>query len=219
MISSADEVTLRQLVGSSTFSRARAYANGGAVRRREWVDGDSLVVGEIQGGATEPYRASVELTRSPSAQLSALRAVCTCPVGVNCKHAVALLLAKDATPHFEERSLNLLQGAPATQVASRQGSSSAGWELPLRALLVGDEEEGAESAEIGLQFELVPARAMQGRRSGAVGPGIRVRPVIPNRSGNWVRAGISWSNLEYFGYGRPASSETAEGLSLSLIHI
>ncbi|MHB8246987.1 MAG: DEAD/DEAH box helicase [Acidimicrobiales bacterium] len=217
MISSADEVTLRQLVGSSTFSRARAYANGGAVKRREWVDGDTSVVGEIQGGAMEPYRASVELTRSPSAQLSALHAVCTCPVGVNCKHAVALLLAKDATAAFEGRPLTLLRGSPgpaATQAASRQGSSSAGWDVPLRGLLVGDEAEGAESAEIGLQFELVLAGTMKGRRSGAARPGIRVRPVISNRSGNWARAGISWSNLDYFSYGRPTSNGAAERLSL-----
>jgi superfamily II DNA or RNA helicase len=226
VISTADEVALRQLVGPRTFARARAYARGGAVRRREWGEDGSRVVGEIQGGDPTPYRASVELTRSPSTKLSALRAVCTCPVGVNCKHAVALLLAEDAAappppPPVEERSLTLVKiSPPASPVpapaASRRSPSGAGWELPLRALLAGDEAEAEEvgSPEIGLQFELVPAPAKPGRRPGTVGPGILVRPVIPNRSGHWARAGISWSNLDYFGYGRPPSGEAAERLSL-----
>ncbi len=233
MISPADEVALRQLVGVKTFARAAAYARGGAVRSREWDEGGLRVAGEVQGGAAAPYRASVELTRSPSTRLSTLQAVCSCPVEVNCKHAVALLLARDdpapaPSPAGGRRSLTLVQGSarPAgvkgasgrsTSHAERRAAPApADWERPLQALLVDDDEVVGEEGppEIGLQFELVLAQQQVGRQSGVATSGIRVRPVVPSRSGNWVRTGISWANLDYRSYGRFRSTAAAERLGL-----
>ncbi|MGA7420711.1 MAG: DEAD/DEAH box helicase [Acidimicrobiales bacterium] len=242
MISPADEEVLERLVGSGTFSRGIGYAQAGAVRKRTWSPGGTHVVGEVQGGSPKPYVASAVLTRTRSQRLSAFRATCTCPVGANCKHAVALVLAQEPTVRSDGGPLLTLvksDSRPSTRTPGATtpydrasddrrtdgphrpefglDSGPIDWELPLQALLDPDEVEAPEvgSKEIGLQFELILEAARPGARgSGASGPGIRVRPVVPGRNGNWVRTGISWTNLEYFRYGSARTSEAEERILL-----
>ena len=38
--------------------------------------------------------------------------------------------------------------------------------------------------------------------------------MVPGSGGAWVRSGVSWSNLDYFGYGRRRSTRSAERLAL-----
>lgn len=56
--------------------------------------GDSAftIHGEVQGTQPEPYGLSVELQLAPNGQVSAWSGECSCPVGEDCKHAVALTL-------------------------------------------------------------------------------------------------------------------------------
>ncbi len=84
--------------------------------------------------------------------------------------------------------------------------------MPLEALLVPEDTEftDGDASEIGLQFDLV----LEQGPSGSGGPGIRVRPVVPGKNGNWVRQGVTWSGLDYFGYGRSKSRRASERLSL-----
>ena len=203
MITSADAKVLERLVGSATFARGNDYARTGAVRKRTWSPGGTHVVGEIQGGTRRPYVATVTLTRSQSKELSAFQATCTCPVGVNCKHAVALVLAEESSVHSGQvPQLTLVRDDTARipptlrhgpiQSTGRE-SDPSDWKLPLQTLLESDGNEAVEpgDVDIGLQFELVLDPG---------GAGIRVRPVTPGRNGNWVRTGISWSNLDYYRY-------------------
>jgi len=231
MITPADAEALEHLVGSATFARGMGYAQAGAVRKRTWSPGGTRVVGEVQGGAARPYVASVTLTRSDSEQLSAFRATCTCPVGTNCKHAVALVLAPASAPDAppgRPPSLVLVKGESAPlrrspqsaadvvaprRPTDRQGRGPTDWELPLQALLESDGDEGEageEAAEVGLQFELVLESVGRGGR----GPGIRVRPVVPGRNGNWIRTGVSWASLDRFPRGPARSPHAAERLGL-----
>ena len=227
MITPADEEVLERLVGSGTFARGSGYAQSGAVRKRTWSPGGTHVVGEVQGGAAKPYVASVTLTRSRSNRLSTFRATCTCPVGTNCKHAVALVLADEpGVQSGRSPVLTLVKGdsegsRPSPRDTPLGGPRRPGvgrdpratdWEQPLQALLDSDGKETEEvgAKEIGLQFELL----LEAGRSGAGGPGIRVRPVLPGRNGNWVRTGISWSNLDYFRYGPTRTPQAAEQLLL-----
>jgi len=229
VITPADEVVLERLVGSGTFARGSGYAQGGAVRKRTWSPGGTHVVGEVQGGAPKPYVASVTLTRSSSKQLSGFHSTCSCPVVVDCKHAVALVLAGDpAAPSGNSPTLTLVRGSgPARRRAPLGGGGGGGelrrgavrpapdptdWELPLQVLLEPERGEDDEigAGGIGLQFELM----LEGRGTGAGGPGVRVRPVVPGRNGNWVRTGVSWARLDYFSYGRALSPQAADQLLL-----
>jgi superfamily II DNA or RNA helicase len=219
VISSADARVLERVVGSATFARGSGYARAGAVRKCTWSPGGTHVVGEVQGGERKPYVATVTLTRSRSKVLSGFEATCTCPVGVNCKHAVALVLAEEFTvdPGHPPR-LTLVRSdprpphrTPGAPIGSpvRPGDPPehpTDWQLPLQTLL---DAEGSEAdvgnPEIGLQFELILEVG---------GAGIRVRPVAPGSNGHWVRTGISWSNLDYYRYGASPSRQAAERLLL-----
>ncbi len=244
MISPDDQDVLEELVGATTFARGLGYAHGGAVRNRTWSPGGTRVVGEVQGGAARPYVASVELSRSPSHELEDFRATCTCPVGFNCKHAVALVLADD--PGLAEDpdedgaedddhpapTLTLVRGdGPTTRTRGTTERRAVrgvpdparpeDWALPLEALLDGDGDgddgdpaEQSDTAGIALLFELTLGAMATGRRSGSPSPGIRVRPVLPGAHGNWIKSGISWSSLDYFAHGRPRSPRLREQLAL-----
>jgi len=208
-------------VGSATFARGSGYSRSGAVRKRTWSPGGTHVVGEIQGGAREPYVVTAILTRSQSNELSAFEATCTCPVGVNCKHAVALVLAEESTARSGQAPrLTLVRDDVGRSVqtpsqkltddsvqSTNRDSHPTDWQLPLQILLEADGSETEElgDIEIGLQFELVLDPGVAG---------IRVRPVAPGRNGNWVRTGISWANLDYYRYGARRTPRAAERLLL-----
>ncbi|HEX3981780.1 MAG TPA: SNF2-related protein [Acidimicrobiales bacterium] len=234
-MAAVDEVVLERLVGQPTYDRGREYARHGAVRRSTWSLGGTRVVGEVQGGARDPYYASVELIRGSNQRLMSFEASCTCPVGFNCKHAVALVLAGELDASQGRRRL---RGQPedGPEPASRSGrngigrrspgppaTAAEGWEGPLLDVLATAEDDTDDngSAGIGLQFELVmvpssqSTRSRTGRGTGIGGPGIRVRPVLPGRSGNWVKTGVSWSNLEYLSYGRARNPRVGEQIALA----
>ncbi|MDP3226553.1 MAG: DEAD/DEAH box helicase [Acidovorax sp.] len=54
--------------------------------------GSWLIEGEVQGSLPEPYEVSVELVLAPNGQVKHWSGDCSCPVGGDCKHAVALTL-------------------------------------------------------------------------------------------------------------------------------
>ena len=235
MITDIDAAILARIVGSATFGRGNAYARRGMVLKVLWSEGGTRVVGEVEGGAPGSYYVSARLTRSAAGQLTSFQSTCTCPVGVNCKHGVALVMAEDSasgTRRAPELSLvpelTLVDGGrghrpgarPVTARARTAAPSTrvADWERSLGALL-DDEDPGMDEVDpeqIGLQFDLVlgsgdvPGSKAPGSKthgsnthgSKAHEPTIRVRPVMPGRKGNWVRSGISWSNIEYLAGGR-----------------
>jgi uncharacterized Zn finger protein len=85
--------------GEKTFSRGRSYQRNGHVSRlARTASGDPLAW--VQG--TERYATRVTLTAGRRGRAD-LESECTCPVGVSCKHAVAVALAyraarADGTP-------------------------------------------------------------------------------------------------------------------------
>ena len=216
MITSADENVLERLVGPVTFARGREYARRGAVRERTRNPNGTRVIGEVQGGARDPYLVSVNLTRGRAKQLIGIQSTCTCPVMVSCKHAVALVLAPTPRASLsmskEEDARPLGHGAkrPGSQRRKGDREESVLWEAPLRALLdTSEHSPPVDAMGVGLQFE----RLATGAGSGPRGPGIRLRPVIPGRNGGWVRTGISWRELDYVRY-RSVWSAQAEAQML-----
>jgi len=225
VIAPTDEEVLKRLVDTATFRRGADYARKGAVRMPTWSLGRTRVVGEVKGTEPVPYSTSVELTRSASGRLSGFRGTCTCPVGVDCKHAVALVLADDASG---------LRSGPVARVGrpgggdppdppkkkrATRGKAVPAWELPLQALIEGDDQpaDGPEPAGIGLQFEVVevPVLDSYGPSSArASRPSILIRPVVHGHSGNWVRSGISWGSFNYLPIRRARGAQPARRLLL-----
>jgi superfamily II DNA or RNA helicase len=174
---SQDEATLLRIVGEPTFSRGRAYADDGAVRKFHWLAKDQQLLGDVVGGAPAPYTAWVRLARSADGQLTSFQGTCTCPVHADCKHAVAVFLAAIAAP-----------------AASEPAAVAQPWERSLRGLLSDDGGDADGEPNVGLQFELV--EASRSYRTGLATPlRIGMRPVTKGQRGTWIRSGISWQYL------------------------
>jgi superfamily II DNA or RNA helicase len=83
---------------SGSWQRGSRYFREGRARLIEVErlgDGGLLLVGSCRGSTPEPYRQHVEIL--PGRDQPALDGMCSCPVGENCKHVVALLLTWRAT--------------------------------------------------------------------------------------------------------------------------
>ncbi len=77
------------------WSRGAGLFRQSAVVRIDVAEGDPGVWhigGEVQGTQYEPYEVSVDLVLAPNGQVRSWSGECTCPVGEDCKHAVALTL-------------------------------------------------------------------------------------------------------------------------------
>jgi len=51
-----------------------------------------LLMGDVQGSARSPYEVSIELKRSANGRVIEWDSDCTCPVGYQCKHGLALMI-------------------------------------------------------------------------------------------------------------------------------
>ena len=51
-----------------------------------------LLLGEVQGSLRLPYEVSIEMALLPDGQVDVWDSDCSCPVGQQCKHGVALML-------------------------------------------------------------------------------------------------------------------------------
>ena len=86
---------LQDYFGTTFYERGRSYANKGMVGDIEWVAQELTLRAEVSGSAEHDYVSVAVLTRSdPAGKSFSVRAShCTCPVGGDCKHVVAALMA------------------------------------------------------------------------------------------------------------------------------
>ena len=203
------EEDLARAVGAGALSRGRAYARGGRVGRLDWLEDPTRLTGEVQGTARAPYKVTVSFTTTSRG--AAVSARCTCPVGVLCKHAVAVLYAADVVVSEPAR---LAPPRPATRAASSRPTPEPSWEDALRRALDGAPARVAPA--VGLLFEVPDVASQRARGVAGSGPAVRLRPVTVGRSGAWITTGISWSSLDYYRVGRDAATE-ATGVGLTLL--
>ena len=173
------------MAGPEAFARAQVYVRDGHVTGLE-LDGDRRIVsGRVKGSHHASYASSVQLAVGVDGPgempLHVHRGRCSCPVGVDCKHAAAVLIAARALP-----ALSSQLGRPE-------------WERSLGRLAAAVEPvREPDEVSLGLEFDL---ETVPGYR-GAAGPlHLRVRPVRRGSSGRWVRAGVGWEQLDYLASG------------------
>lgn len=192
-IARTDLSRLGRLVGTATVARGRACARSGAVREAVWDPSGRRVEGTVDGRGGRPHQVSVTLTRRPGGPLAALAGSCSCPIGRDCEHVVALLIAPPTTPGTR----------PST------GKPAGAWMAALEALVsdsgrprTGSVVDPSPEA-LGLQFELIVAGT-------GGGMGVALRPVTLSDRGNWVRSQVSWGTLDYFRGRRPGRDRPLE---------
>ena len=92
---------------SGPWTRGQVLARGSSVKACSVESGPTgqwHIRGEVQGTAPEPYEVTATLVFDPQSTLKEWRGDCDCPVGIDCKHAVAITLfalqhAPAAAPH------------------------------------------------------------------------------------------------------------------------
>jgi len=178
---------IRRLVGEGTFARGCAYAKNRAVLSLTTGDEGRLLLATVSGSRRGGYQTMIHhQPRVGGGREWSGR--CSCPVQVDCKHVVAVLLtAREAG----ERAGG---GAPSTP----------SWERQL-ADLVRDADAGESSghptrAPLALQVEPV-TRATRYWPGSAQAVRLRLRPLVRGTSRRWVKTGASWRDLEHR-YGR-----------------
>ncbi len=195
MLPDFDAATLADAVGASCFAKGFQYAQQRAVVHAEWDPSESALRGLVRGSSGHFYATAAFFSLTGGLPPQFELGECSCPVGFNCKHAVALVLA--ATPVMAPR------GKP------RESSLPVPWERSLDSLLKSGPgtpgAPGAAAAKTPLAIELTLAgdgRQAQGRGHATGAPGFKLlgRLVRPGKNGGWVNGGLSWGKLDSLGY-------------------
>lgn len=168
-------------VGPRSFERGRAYAHRGRVVEVAWDPDGAALTGSVVGqGAL--YETAAFFVGGRDGALEFEDGECTCPVGYNCKHVAAMVIAatngraKEGRPRLSRH------------VAARMEPSA--WEQPLRALI---EAPVAQAVGNPLAIELSL------RASGAGGGGalrLMARLMRPGARGGWINGSLTWSGFD-----------------------
>jgi superfamily II DNA or RNA helicase len=178
-----DPTGLEHVVGPAAFERGAQYARGHAVVQALWDPDACALYGTVHGRLGDFYRTTAYMSPEGGGRHRFETGECTCPVGLDCKHAVALVLtaAGGASP---ER----------TPAAPRRPER---WEQSLAALLdSGRARSDATATPLAVELS-IPAP-----RQATAGSALRLvaRLVRPAKTGGWANGGLSWSGLGTVSY-------------------
>jgi superfamily II DNA or RNA helicase len=142
-----------------------------------WDDSEAALRGYVRGSAGQQYGTTVYFSRA-GGQLVFDSGECTCPVGLDCKHAVALVLT----------AANAMAPKPARAASSRPPT----WEESLESVLepAATGRAGLFDAAMPLAIELALTPADESRLA------LSARLVRPGANGGWVGGNVSWGQLD-----------------------
>ncbi|WP_149536206.1 DEAD/DEAH box helicase [Siccirubricoccus phaeus] len=83
---------MERLLGRNAMAAGQAYLRQGRVLGLEFAEDGETIHATTRGSAQVPYRQEIAVSRPPGGSLRII-GDCTCPVGHNCKHVAAALLA------------------------------------------------------------------------------------------------------------------------------
>ncbi|MDT3440375.1 MULTISPECIES: DEAD/DEAH box helicase [unclassified Pseudofrankia] len=85
-------VGLREAVSDATYARGSSYALRGNVVDIRWDEAAGELLGRVRGSGLRPYSTIVRFEGDGASRRFGT-GLCSCPVGADCKHVVALVLA------------------------------------------------------------------------------------------------------------------------------
>ncbi len=104
---------LRRIFDAATVSRGADYAARGQVRAADADPRGEAVEGRVAGSGGRVYVQEIALEWAVGGRLLEVDGGCTCPVGWNCKHVVAVLLSLERKLRSRDRSVGAPAGGPA----------------------------------------------------------------------------------------------------------
>ena len=162
-----DLVGMAEVLGAA-YDRGAEYARGNRVLRIQWDVVDLALHGSVVGKGGL-YQTSVYFA-DDQAELAYEQGQCTCPVGFDCKHAAALVLAAADRP----------------QVAPPRPAQPPTWEQSLDALLASSSPGRTGAGVLAVELTLTDGDPAPAR--------LAARPVTQGRNG-WVAASLTWGKL------------------------
>src|ERR1700723_922674 len=141
-----DPASLASTVGTTSFAKGVQYAQRGAVAHVQWDPSQRALTGVVYGSGGSLYATSAYFRLIAGWPPSFDHGECSCPVGVDCKHAVALVLSGTMS--------GLAQ--PATHRAGPQRPTPPAWQHSLDSLLdpVGTPPERGPSTPLAMELTL-----------------------------------------------------------------
>src|SRR6478735_9153616 len=123
-VAALSDPEIAQQVGSRTFDRGVGYAAEARVRSIATRPDGLMLLGTIEGSGSETYQTIIEARPHPKGRAHLWSGRCSCPVGTDCKHTVALLLVARDVAH------GIVPARPGTEA---DGSASDGTSDPATA--------------------------------------------------------------------------------------
>jgi len=186
VLAEVDTTGLADIVGGPSYARGVAYFQQGAVAQVWWDASRSALCGSVRGRTGEFYSTTAFFMLADELPPQFEDGRCSCPVGFNCKHVVALILAgTNARP------------VPAPRALSPEPVS---WQKSLESLLAGAPARpvaAEQETRLAMELTLSPAgRPGRVQATGGQPLKLQAKLVQPGRSGNWVAGPLAWSRLE-----------------------
>lgn len=182
-----DLAEVREVVGTRSFERGRAYAAHDQVLSVEW-DPDVLALQGVVMGATS-YEAVATFSEKDD-ELVFESGECDCPVGYDCKHVAAMVIVAVADA-FANGTGGV--GKHGRHPAPRRADAPPPWERSLRGLVDAPSPTADErplAVELSPEF---PSRGGHGQTR------LVARLMRPGARGGWVNGSLSWRSLDSWG--------------------
>ncbi|UOY01859.1 SWIM zinc finger family protein [Blastococcus sp. PRF04-17] len=186
------DAVIRRSVGHETWRRGATYARQGRVAHIQYSREAAQLAAVVTGSAERRYRTVAEY----DVHSSRWWGECSCPVGADCKHAAAILIAAQ----------DALSRPPVAPPAPAWERALADFVAPVTAT--------PAAKPIGLQFDVGAGSPVTATAPSS----IRLRPVVPGAKGRWIRTGVSWRGLRYDYYSQWDPGHAAALRSLYQAH-
>ncbi len=179
-----------EFFSAAAFDRGVSYARNGRVLSPRWNEDEYTLSASVVGhGAIYSTTAYFE---DDGDGLAFIEGECSCPVAVNCKHVVAVVLAASAN---SGKTADTRPAAELTELRTAlQVSTSppdlAPWERPLRALLAA-RLAPAIGKPLAIELHLTSSRYPDDRA-----PTLMARIMRPGARGGWVNGSLDWGGLD-----------------------
>ena len=184
VVDGIDIGSIARAVDAATYTRGVDYLRQRAVLHMAWI-AERNVVQALVRGSSSSYATEAHFVARQGGWLDFSFGHCSCPVGADCKHVVAVAL--------------MVAGGSGASSPPHSTSAVPTWERELSSLLGQPPGAGQSADDVPLAIELTVATApaVPVRYAAApAGPKILARMVRPGRNGGWVAGGLNWGKLE-----------------------
>ncbi|MDX6337698.1 MAG: hypothetical protein QOG05_5038, partial [Streptosporangiaceae bacterium] len=191
-----DSTSLATAAGATSYARGLQYLRQGAVTRMRWDRGLSELHGSVDGSAGACYDTVAYFQPAGESVLEFEQGHCSCPVGFDCKHVVALVLAA-----AQAQLARTGPGRTGPGRAAGAATPAVTWEQSVQSWLEPEPASGGgrpSAAVLGIELTLAAAARpahLRGQADGGTPPRLMARLVQPGQKG-WVGRSLSWSKLD-----------------------